>query len=48
MEKNLPERARPKKWSDVVGQDNVVKILKQQVITQKGLSNAYIFSGPFE
>ncbi len=46
MDKNLPERVRPRKWSDVVGQDNVVKLLKQQVITQKGLSNAYILSGP--
>ena len=45
MIKNLPETVRPKQWNEVKGQDKTVSILKQQILTNKGLSNAYILSG---
>jgi len=45
MENSLPEKYRPLSWEEVKGQDKVVEILKQQVITKKGLAKAYIFSG---
>jgi len=46
VEKNLPEKVRPKTWAEVKGQDTVVKILKQQAIQKKSLANSYLFSGP--
>ena len=42
--KSLGVKYRPSDWESVVGQESVVKILKQQVITQT-YKNAYIFSG---
>ncbi len=44
--KDLNSLYRPKKWNEVKGQDKIVNILKKQVLEKKGLSNAYIFSGP--
>ena len=42
---SLYRKYRPKQFSDVVGQDIVVKILKNSIINNK-ISHAYIFSGP--
>jgi len=42
--KDLAAKYRPQKWEDVIGQDKVVSILKDQVITGK-VSNSYIFAG---
>ncbi|MCS7203337.1 MAG: DNA polymerase III subunit gamma/tau [Thermodesulfovibrio sp.] len=41
----LARKYRPQKFSDLVGQDIVVKILKNSIKTGK-ISHAYIFSGP--
>ena len=35
---------RPKRFSEIVGQDNIVSILKNQIIKDK-ISHAYLFSG---
>ena len=40
----LYRRYRPKDFSEVIGQDNIVKILKNQIITEK-VAHAYLFSG---
>lgn len=40
----LYRRYRPKNFSEVIGQDNIVKILKNQIITEK-IGHAYLFSG---
>ena len=42
---SLYRKYRPKTFSDVVGQDVIVEILKNSIINDK-LSHAYIFSGP--
>lgn len=42
---SLYRKYRPKTFSDVVGQDVIVEILKNSIINNK-LSHAYIFSGP--
>ena len=42
---SLYRKYRPKTFSDVVGQEVVVKILKNSIVNNK-LSHAYIFSGP--
>ena len=42
---SLYRKYRPKKFSDVVGQDIVVKILKNSIIEKK-IGHAYIFAGP--
>ena len=42
---SLYRKYRPKTFSDVVGQEVVVKILKNSIINNK-ISHAYIFSGP--
>ena len=42
---SLYRKYRPKKFSEVVGQDVVVKILKNSIINNK-IGHAYIFSGP--
>ena len=42
---SLYRKYRPKTFSDVVGQEVVVKILKNSIINEK-VSHAYIFSGP--
>lgn len=42
--KSLGVKYRPSTWSEVIGQESVVTILKQQVFT-KSYKNAYIFSG---
>ena len=36
---------RPKVFSDITGQDNIIKILQKQ-IEEKTLSHAYLFTGP--
>lgn len=40
----LYRRYRPTNFSEVIGQDNIVKILKNQIITKK-IGHAYLFSG---
>ena len=45
MFKSLYRKYRPKKFIDVVGQVNVVKVLKNE-IDQKKIAHAYIFYGP--
>lgn len=40
----LYRRYRPKNFLEVIGQDNIVKILKNQIITEK-IGHAYLFSG---
>lgn len=45
MFKSLYRKYRPKKFIDVVGQENVVKVLKNE-IDQKKIAHAYIFYGP--
>lgn len=40
----LYRRYRPTNFSEVIGQDNIVKILKNQIITEK-IGHAYLFSG---
>ena len=42
---SLYRKYRPKTFSDVVGQEVVVKILKNSILNNK-ISHAYIFSGP--
>ena len=42
--KSFGVKYRPQTFSEVVGQESVVKILRQQVLT-KSFKNAYIFSG---
>lgn len=42
---SLYQKYRPKKFSDIVGQENVKKSL-QNALTLKVLSHAYLFSGP--
>lgn len=42
---SLYRKYRPKKFSDVVGQDIVVKILRNSIIENK-IGHAYIFAGP--
>lgn len=42
--KSLGVKYRPSVWSEVIGQESVVTILKQQIFT-KSYKNAYIFSG---
>lgn len=42
---SLYRKYRPKTFSDVVGQEVVVKILKNAIVNNK-ISHAYIFSGP--
>lgn len=42
---SLYRKYRPKAFSDVVGQEVVVKILKNSILNNK-ISHAYIFSGP--
>lgn len=44
--KDLNTLYRPSKWNQVKGQEKIVKVLQQQALTKKGLSNAYILSGP--
>ncbi len=43
--KDLNSIYRPVKWSDVKGQDRIVRVLQNQIKTGKGLSNAYILAG---
>lgn len=45
MSRDLAAAYRPQNFEDVVGQDKIVSLLKDQVTTGN-LSNAYIFSGP--
>lgn len=48
MEKNnlvYYRKYRPQKFEDVIGQDNIVRILKN-AISKKRLAHAYLFSGP--
>ena len=42
---SLYRKYRPKKFADVVGQDVIIKILKNSIINNK-IGHAYIFSGP--
>ena len=42
--KSFGVKYRPSTWEEVVGQESVLKILKQQINT-KSFKNAYIFSG---
>ena len=42
---SLYRKYRPKKFSEVVGQEVIVKILKNSIINNK-IGHAYIFSGP--
>ena len=42
---SLYRKYRPQKFSDVVGQEVVVKILKNSIVNNK-IGHAYIFSGP--
>ena len=42
---SLYRKYRPKKFSEVVGQDIIVKILKNSIVNNK-IGHAYIFSGP--
>lgn len=43
--KTFAEKYRPNRWEDVIGQDLIVKILKQQLESNK-VNNCYLFSGP--
>lgn len=43
--KDLNSIYRPRKWEEVKGQDRVTEILRKQVVSKTGLSNAYILSG---
>ena len=43
--KDLNSMFRPSKWQDIKGQDIIVNLLKNQSLTKKGLSNAYLFCG---
>jgi len=40
----LYRKYRPKKWSDVLGQDHIVKIL-EGAVKLKRISHAYLFTG---
>ena len=42
---SLYRKYRPHTFSEVVGQDIIIKILKNSIINNK-ISHAYIFSGP--
>ena len=42
---SLYRKYRPRKFADVVGQDVIIKILKNSIINNK-VGHAYIFSGP--
>ena len=42
---SLYRKYRPKKFSDVIGQDVIVKILQNAIKSNK-ISHAYLFSGP--
>ena len=42
---SLYRKYRPRKFADVVGQDVIIKILKNSIINNK-IGHAYIFSGP--
>ena len=42
---SLYRKYRPTKFSDVVGQDIIIKIIKNSIINNK-INHAYIFSGP--
>lgn len=42
---SLYRKYRPRKFSEVVGQDIIIKILKNSIINNK-INHAYIFSGP--
>lgn len=43
--KALYRTYRPQKFSEVIGQDIIVKTLQNSIITGK-ISHAYLFSGP--
>ncbi len=45
-DKDLALIYRPTTWEDIKGQGKVVNSLRNQVLTKKGLSNAYLFYGP--
>ena len=42
---SLYRKYRPRKFSDVIGQDVIIKILKNSILNNK-IGHAYIFSGP--
>ena len=42
---SLYRKYRPKKFADVIGQDVIIKILKNSISNNK-IGHAYIFSGP--
>ena len=46
MDENLMLKYRPKRFDDVVGQKDIVSILKKQVETNS-IKNAYLFSGQY-
>ena len=46
MNENLTLKYRPKKFDDIVGQKDIISILKRQVQTNS-IKNAYLFSGAF-
>ena len=43
--KDLNTHFRPTSWEEVKGQDSIKEVLKKQITSQQGLSNAYIFAG---
>ena len=45
MYQSLYRKYRPKKFCDLVGQNSIIKILKNSIINNK-ISHAYLFSGP--
>ena len=45
MQEALYRKYRPSKIDDLIGQDDAVKLIKQQII-KNNLSHAYLFSGP--
>lgn len=46
MNENLTLKYRPKKFDDIVGQKDIISILKRQVQTNS-IKNAYLFSGQY-
>ena len=40
----LYRKYRPQNFSDMIGQEHITKILKNQIVSSK-ISHAYIFSG---